>query len=408
MQRIFGNHTKISKVCTPIQHFPLLKYLSADQIHDGRQWLPAGTVIETGTEGLIQAVHTPGNIAADQIQHFDGLLCPGFVNVHCHTELSHMKGLIPEGNKLVPFLQAVMTGRNGFSTTQKETAITAALEEMHRNGIVAVGDIANGTDTLPFRPGSDLHIHTFVESIGFTATRAADRFAYAREVYEQFAAQGSDRLRQSIVPHAPYSVSQAMFALIDQAPGDNALLSIHNEETEAENELYREKKGAMFDLYQTLGIDAGFFTPSGKTSLQTYLPQLPHRNPVILVHNTFMEESDISFLKRSGKDYYLCLCPNANWYIERRMPPVMQFKESGLAICLGTDSLASNHELSIWSEIQTLQQHFPGLDLETLLCWATGNGARALQMEHSLGSITPGKKPGIVHIGSNNKVTKVL
>jgi cytosine/adenosine deaminase-related metal-dependent hydrolase len=316
-----------------------------------------------------------------------------------------MKGAIAEGNKLVPFLQSVMTGRNSVTEAEKAVALQGAIAEMERNGIVAVGDIANGTDTLNTRIEAGFHIHTFIESIGFTETKAAERLAYAERVYREFAQQeaADRRLRQSIVPHAPYSVSSSLFSLINRVdPG--GLLSIHNEETAAENELYRSKQGDMFDLYRTLNIDASFFEPSGKTSLQTYLPLLPDRNPVILVHNTFMEEEDFAFLKAAQRTVYLCLCPNANWYIERKLPPVTRFLESGLSLCLGTDSLASNHELSIWSEVLTLQQHFPDISLETWLRCATMEGARALQMDDILGGFAPGKRPGIVQITPDNKI----
>ncbi|WP_118974108.1 amidohydrolase family protein [Taibaiella koreensis] len=384
-------------------------YFKADRIHDGYQWLEPGTVIAATGDGTIEALYPAGALPSGvAVRHFGGILCPGFVNTHCHLELSHMKGAIAEGKRLVPFLQAVMTGRNGFSDEDKAIAIQQAIASSRQNGIVAVGDIANGTDTLPYRETSGLHIHTFVESIGFTETKVEERFAWPLGVYGQFAAQHGDTtlLRQSIVPHAPYSVSESLFRLINaHEPG--TLLSVHNEETAAENELYRFKEGELFDLYRTLNIDAAFFRPSGKSSLQTYLPQLPDRNPVILVHNTFMEAEDLAFLEASGREIHLCLCPNANWYIERKMPPALLFQESGIPVCLGTDSLASNHELSIWAEIGTLQQHFPELSLETLLRWGTSNGAKALQMDQEIGSLTPGKKPGIVHINSENKISRI-
>lgn len=369
-------------------------------MHNGYEWLPSGTVVAAGPDGTILAVHEPGIIPSENVQHLAGILCPGFVNAHCHLELSHMKGVIPEGGGLVPFLQAVMTRRNGFTPGQKAAALYEAVAESRKNGIVAVGDIANGTDTLSIRQRADLHIHTFIESIGFTETRKEDRFAYSEAVYRQFAAQepgGDTMLRQSIVPHAPYSVSPGMFALID-AFDPAGILSIHNEETAAENELYRSGGGAMFDLYETLQIDAGFFRPSGRSSLQTYVPLLAETHPLLLVHNTFMEQADIDFLLRSGREVFLCLCPNANLYIEQRLPPVMALAASGLPVCLGTDSLASNHSLSLWEEIRSLQAGFPELPLEWLLRWATSNGAKALQMEHLLGSIAPGKRPGLVQL----------
>jgi len=387
-----------------------LNYLSATRIHNGRTWLPGGSIIETEpATGAVKALHEPGTVDPGKVHHYEGILCPGFVNVHCHLELSHMKGAIAEGGRLVPFLQSVMTGRGSFPEEEKNEAIAAALAEMRRNGIVAVGDIANGTDSLAFRPGAGLHIHTFVESIGFTEAHADARFEWAVKVYGQFAAQaaGQHRLRQSIVPHAPYSVSEQLFARINKFAG-HSLISIHNEETAAELELYRDKTGAMLDLYRTLNIDAGFFKASGKTSLQTYLPYLDESHPLILVHNTFMQPDDLLALKESAREVYLCICPNANWYIERQLPPLDAFRSSGLPLCIGTDSLASNHALNIWGELQTLQQHFPAIDLGEMLCWATYNGACALQMEDTLGSIEPGRRCGIVHIDASNRVSMVV
>lgn len=386
-----------------------MKYLSADKIHNGKHWLPEGSIVAVTEEGVIHAVLSPTDTVQESITHYKGILCPGFINAHCHLELSHMKGAVAEGKRLVPFLQSVMLGRNNFSEEDKRTALKAAIKETLANGIVAVGDIANGPDTLSSRENAGLHIHTFVESIGFTETKPEDRFAWPVAVFRQFSGQRSDShiLRQSIVPHAPYSVSKGMFALINNfEPG--SLLSIHNEETQAENDFYRDKTGEMFDLYQTLNIDISFFQPSGKTSLQTYLPLLSPQHPVILVHNTFTNEDDITLLQQAKHNIFLCLCPNANWHIERRMPPVSLFIQSGLPICLGTDSLASNQQLDIWSEVQTLQRHFPEISLETLLSWATFNGALALQMDHIIGSFEAGKKPGMVQIDPEQKIKRIF
>lgn len=389
-----------------------MNYFSATQIHDGRQWLAEGSIIVFNDDGTFNGIHAAGSLPDATISHYEGILCPGFVNVHCHLELSHMKGRIPEANGLVDFLKGVMFQRNDFDQASKEMALQEAITTSKNNGIVAVGDITNGTDTLKFRAGAGLHMHSFIESIGFTETKANERFAYSEQVYRQFADQaaqapGNYSLRQSIVPHAPYSVSSAMFALIDSY--DKAsLISIHNEETAAENELYQSKTGKMFELFEALGIDAGFFEPSGKSSLQTYLPQLAPSHPVILVHNTFLDEHDIRFIREEQREVYLCLCPNANWYIERRLPDITLFEESGLPVCLGTDSLASNHQLSIWSEVQLIHEHFPDISLETLLRWATFNGARALQMDDFIGSLEPGKRPGLVAINEQNGITNIL
>jgi cytosine/adenosine deaminase-related metal-dependent hydrolase len=385
-----------------------MHYISAGRIHDGRQWLPEGSVIALDDQGTIQGIYPPGS-HSDVAEHYSGLLCPGFVNAHCHLELSHMKGAIPEHTGLVPFLQQVTFHRNDFTEEQKETARHDAYDELLRNGVVAVGDIANGTDTLDLRKLDELHIYTFVESIGFSPAFAQQRFDYAFGVYQQFALHttSSKMLRQSIVPHAPYSVSDKLFGLID-AHSTDFVVSVHNQETEGENEYYQSKQGSITQLLKGLGIDDSSFEASGQTSLQTYLPWMPGKRPLLLVHNTFTSAEDLAFAHAHKNQVFWCLCPNANLYIENRLPDIDMLINEGAAICLGTDSLASNHQLSIWSEIAAIRQYYPHISLETLLCWATSNGAKALQMNQQIGSIEVGKQPGIIHIDEAANTLKRL
>ncbi len=106
----------------------------------------------------------------------------------------------------------------------------------------------------------------------------------------------------SIVPHAPYSVADELWDLIINFPG-NHLLTIHNQETAAENELFLNKQGEFLELYAAMNIDASFFKPSGKSSLQTYLPKFLHNQSVILVHNVHTSEEDILFAQRTTSDW---------------------------------------------------------------------------------------------------------
>jgi cytosine/adenosine deaminase-related metal-dependent hydrolase len=373
-----------------------MAFITAQQIHDGRKWLPAGSVIETTADGAIVAIHDKAT--ADTV-FYEGVLAPGFVNAHCHLELSHMKGLVPEHTGLVPFLKEIPLHRNDFSIEEKLTARHNAYRELIANGIVAVGDIANTTDSLDLRALDAMHIHTFIESIGFTEANAAKAFDFALQAYNAYNTQPVKEklLRQTIAPHAPYSVSPALFRMIG-AHGNGAMLSIHNQESEEENKFYISKEGAINSLLQALNVEAGFFQPSGRSSLQTYLGWVSADKPVIFVHNTYTKLEDVRFaLQRSGQAFW-CLCPNANLYIENRLPDIDMLINEGVTICVGTDSLASNHGLSIISELATIKQHYPALPWETLLRWGTCNGAEALQMGEKLGAIAPGKKPGIVQL----------
>lgn len=371
-------------------------HITAAQIHNGHHFLPEGSTIVVNAEGIIEAIlpsPTPDTV------YYEGILAPGFVNVHCHLELSHTRGLIPEHTGLIPFLKKISLHRNDFSPEQKAAARTHAYAELIANGIVAVGDIANTTDTLDLRPLDQLHIHTFVEALGFTEANALRSFGFAEHTYHAFAAQKGEHklLTQSITPHAPYSVSSALFNLIDTYD-KNSLLSIHNQEGTAENDFYQHKEGGVRDLLKALGIDDDSFIPTGLSSLQSYLEWLTYERPYIFVHNTYTEQADVQFVKNHIQQAFWCLCPNANLYIENRLPDIAMLMAEGVTLCVGTDSLASNHQLCILSELCTIRQHYPHIGWEELLKWGTSNGAQALQMEGIIGTLTVGKRPGIVQL----------
>ena len=386
----------------------------ADKLFDGYRFSDDNAVLITDKEGVIEAI-LPIDQAGDDVQQLSGILSPGFINCHCHLELSHMKGLIPEGTGLVKFVLNVVQQRH-FPEEEILQAIEKAEDEMLTNGIVAVGDICNNASTFSQKIKSRLYYHNFIEASGFNPEIAEQRFERTKIIYEKYHdaflrhEQPHPLGSGSIVPHAPYSVSDKLWNLIINFPC-NHLLSIHNQETAAENELFLNNQGEFLELYTTMNIDASFFKPSGKSSLQTYLPRFLHNQSVILVHNVHTSEEDILFGQQTitnGQLHY-CLCPNANHYISRQLPDINLLMKHDCAIVLGTDSLASNHQLSMLEEIKTIRQTFPAIEMETLLKWATSNGAKALQLDSLLGSFEKGKKPGVVLVTTNfMKSTRLL
>lgn len=378
-----------------------MKYYSAARIHDGNDWVAdPDLVLAFDDDHFFSGFISRQSIEPGLIEELEGIICPAFVNAHCHLELSHTKGMVPEHTGLVSFLGKVVFNR-AADEQSKLQAIEIAMQGLEQSGCIAVGDIANTEDLLHLRLTGNMHIHTFVETMGFIPQTAAQRMAFPEQVYRSYAAQTTHPegyvLRQSIVPHAPYSVSDKLFELIDQFEPDS-LLSIHNEETPAENQYFNDKTGEMKELYKTLNIDDTYFQPSGKTSLQTYLPYLKQAHDLLLVHNTCITAADLHYLNDYAGRVSLCLCPNANWYIERALPDIPVIAASGHNICLGTDSLASNHDLNIYEEIKTIRAQYPQIAMSDLLSWATMGGAIALRLDNIIGSFAPGKRPGLVQI----------
>jgi cytosine/adenosine deaminase-related metal-dependent hydrolase len=383
-----------------------LRKFRADQLFTGYELLNHEQVLIADDSGKIKDILRLSD-AGDDVQQFNGLISPGFVNCHCHLELSHMKGRLPEKTGLVDFVFKVVTERHH---RQEEilVSIAKAEEEMLGNGIVAAGDICNNDSTLAQKQISNLHYYNFIEASGWLPEVAPARFERALKLHEEFKVQ-NPKCKVSIVPHAPYSVSENLWKQI-QPYFENKTVSIHNQETIFEDEFFLEGTGDFNRMYELMKIDTKHHQPTKRSSLQSYFDKLRPAKNVLLVHNTFTNPGDIDFIKHQTSNVehqtYFCLCVNANLYIENKLPPIEMFRKNDCKIVLGTDSLASNWSLNIWDEIKTIRKNFPAIPSEEMLQWATINGAKALEMDDELGSFEKDKKPGIVLIDPNFSSSK--
>ena len=377
------------------------KYISADWVFPVSSNPIKNGVIGYFPDGEIESILTPESameLGITDIAQYKGVLVPGFVNTHCHLELSHMRNKIAEKTGLPNFIKGILAQRQ-----QTESEIIEAMEsadqEMYDNGIVAVGDIANLLISKSIKLKSKIYYHTFVEVFGFNRP--------SKPIIEAGLQLKNDfkPLKASVVPHAPYSVSSTLFDEINLVTEATDIVSIHNQETNGENELFETGTGSFADFFAELGIAQSEAHHSGKNAIRYHLPQLPKNVNTLLVHNTMSKKADIDFAKAIHQQLYWCLCPNANLYIEGVLPDVDLFREENVKITIGTDSLASNHHLSILGELLTLQENkaFP---FDELLKWATLNGAEFLGIEGQYGSLEKGKKPGLIllDLDSNNKI----
>ncbi|HEY6977548.1 MAG TPA: amidohydrolase, partial [Chitinophagaceae bacterium] len=160
------------------------KKFKADHIFTGAEMLDSNTVLITNEEGIVEDLIVQ-NDAGEDVQYFKGMLTPGFINCHCHLELSHMKGLIPERTGLVDFVFKVVTERH-FDEEEILQAITKAEDEMLANGIVAAGDICNNTLTLSQKSKKRLAYYNFIEVSGWLPQIAEQRFNRSMMCYNAF------------------------------------------------------------------------------------------------------------------------------------------------------------------------------------------------------------------------------
>ena len=372
------------------------------------QKMPEGTVLVTGNDGTIIDL-IPVEDAGDAVERYEGILCPGLINAHCHIELSHLKGRIPRNTGLCSFVEQVIGIRNNAGPELLD-AMQTACNRMEEEGIVAVGDICNTDDSLALKKNSRLYWHNFIEISGMDSRKIVGRLEAMLRIQEKFSwallteKATSDKVLTdiSLTPHAPYSVAPDLFREINRLTAKQ-VVSMHNQESDDENLFFQNKSGHLPHLYDRLGIPMESFIPTGSSSIRSVLPAFTHMQRLILVHNCFTSPEDLAFIKGYVEDEFIravsfCLCPNANRYISGILPPVERLRKAGAMLCIGTDSLASNDRLSLVAEIRTLQQAYPHIPLEEMLQWATHNGARALNIEGEKGQFKKGTRPGIVHL----------
>lgn len=381
----------------------MVQKFSADYIFTEDGKLTAGKVIVTNGFGDILSIDNTVDHDGSSVHFFNGFIVPGFVNTHCHLELSHMKGKVDTGTGLLPFLKNVVSFRD-INQDIIDQAIKDADEEMYLNGIVAVGDISNKTDTSDTKSKSRIDYYTFIEMFDFLQTSMTN--STIQQYKSVMLGQSKDRSnKKSYVPHAPYTVSPDLFKFINENNPSGQTVSVHNQETIDENELFETGSGGFVDFYKDFGFSLDHFKNVGKSSIHYILDNLKPEFKTIFVHNTMTTIEDIYSAHSWNQQCYWATCPNANLYIENRLPDYKVFTNSKAKVTIGTDSLTSNWQLSIWEEIKTIRKYQSYLPLETLLTWATINGAEALGYEDRLGSITLGKRPGLVLIEGQNVIS---
>ena len=349
-------------------------------------------IITTEDDGTILCIEdTGGNLEEKHsVEFHNGIIIPGFVNCHCHLELSHMKGSIAQGSCLGGFVEQVRNTRDNNSENIIASAYSAD-NEMYNEGIVLCADICNTSLSFNIKKESSIRYINLLEVFGIDAEKAGRRMDEIIKVAETAEKMN---LPSSMVPHSAYSMSLSLLRLLRGKSDNNKVTSIHFMETYGEKAFLENHSGPFMASYKLSGLIPSRLE-TVKSHVDAVLNEITLSGNLILVHNTFADRETIRKIKER-KNLFWCLCPNSNIYIENEMPPLDLLIEEDCEIVIGTDSLASNNKLSVLEELKTLQVNFPAVSIEELVRWATVNGAKALGEEGRFGKIESGKKPGLL------------
>lgn len=328
-----------------------------------------------------------------------GALVPGFVNTHCHVELSHLHKKFRKGTGMAGFIDQINELRDWAGRDAKIVLVREWMDKMWNDGVSAMADISNDDSSFEVKKSHRMYTRTFLEVFGSEPDMCE---GVMREVADLHAKAVDYGLDAAPTPHSCYTMSPQLLSASAAAGLAEGFLSYHSQESQEEEDLIRSGAGAMYENRKRSGMSTPPVT--GESSLKYFLARLeevkpgPYDENILLVHNVCLSQDDIDAARRVMNNVYWAVCPLSNVFIHNALPPVPLMRRNGLTITLGTDSLSSNDDLDMVKELYCLHENFSDVPMEEMLQWACLNGARFLAKENLLGSLEAGKRPGLVRI----------
>ncbi len=330
--------------------------------------------------------------SAEIVDLGDVAILPGLVNAHTHLELSWMRARIPPSDSMPAWASRLMALRRDQGS-DPQTPIAEAIGELRAAGTALVGDVTNTLAPYDLLADSELGAAIFKEVLGFNAANPERIVAAAQS--ELVGLTPLEWLRPSIVPHAPYSVSPALFRAIARAAGDRPL-SVHVGESPDEIQFLRDGTGAWRELLGRLGAWNESWELPGCGPVE-YLDRLGVLNArLVAVHGTQLDDGELARLAAAGAT--LVTCPRSNRWTGAGTPPIDRFYSSGVRVAIGTDSLASVEDLNLFRELAEVRRLVPHIAAGRLLESATIAGAAALGFAGEFGTIEPGKRADLIAV----------
>lgn len=327
-------------------------------------------------------------------------ILPGLINAHCHLDNSYLanKLLLSPGETFFDWISRLLSEQANFSLETKNEAALKGVSQLMKSGTAAVGDITHGPFTVQALDESGMEAVFFHEITGFLPEEAEK--IYEEKLDSIVGLKRGSPLRHFAAPHSPYSVSRE---LLKKIAADRSRTSFHLAESRDEAQFLERGHPKMEKILKSLGKWNPGWKPPGLSPVRYFNEMgLLHPN-ALAVHMVWVEEKDYPVLEQTKPN--ICLCIRSNERLKNGLPPVLGYLDMGINLCLGTDGLGSNEDLSLLNEMRHVKKRFPGLKDEAIVGMGTMGGAIALGLEKRLGTLEPGKqgKFTIVDYGEDAK-----
>ncbi len=388
--------------------FPPPKTYRARWIWAAGRWIEGGRVTVAGRQ--IIAIGTEP--VAGEIDLGDQIILPGLVNAHTHLEFSNLPTPLPYDKTFASWIRQVVRWREGQSVASANEAIEVGLAESARAGVTTLGEISTRYWDAPTaldasevdlsgRTTRKPQLVVFDELLGMKPEAIQPQIADAcRHLIvgatqpgegEAPASDWQPHWTAGLSPHAPYSISSELFAeAVSLAQAGGVPVAMHLAETREELELLAAGTGPLAELFTEWGL----WTPGQRAAFPSpleVLQQLSVLARVLVIHGNYLTSVELDFL--GGKDQFsVVYCPRTHSYFQHEPYPLAALRKRGIRVALGTDSRASNPDLSLLAEVRHVAQLHPEIAPSTLLEMATRDGAEALGLGKTIGQIAPGMR----------------
>lgn len=348
-------------------------------IDDGAVVVEGDKIVAVGKTSEIRAAHT------GEVRDLgERVLAPGLINAHCHLDLTRLRGEVGWHGSFTAWILQLVAAKQLHSEKDFANGIQWGLDMLVQSGTTTVVNIESYPHLIEKAVPTKLRVWWCLELIDFN--RAGEATSLVDGAMEFIASHKIERGGFGLSPHAPYTVSEALYRLSAQyARGRNLPLTTHVAESEEEDEMIRRGTGQMYDYFLRAGRDMSDCKRAGPVQL---LSEYEVLGPgCIAAHVNCLTPLDLTLLRQTGT--HVVHCPKAHRFFQRDMPFLQTMREQGINVCLGTDSMASNDSLNMLEEMQEMAKVFPRLSPQDLLEMATVNGAKALGQTDKLGKIAP-------------------
>jgi aminodeoxyfutalosine deaminase len=313
---------------------------------------------------------------------------PGLINAHCHLDYTLMRGAILTAQGFARWVKRINSLKRSLTDNDYLRATQLGFEELRRYGTTTVLNIVATPQIFPLLPPPAIRAWFFLELIDVRPRPWIDEHAFGSWL---FLSERGERLGGlGLSPHAPYTASAEMYEVaLACSRSLNLLITTHVAESSEEYTMFAERSGELYDFLKNLGRP---MSDCGSTSPLRHLIENGLISPdCIVAHLNELDDRDFELLSRTEwRNLQVVHCPKSHNFLHHKRFPLEELRQRGLNICLGTDSLASNDSLNLFSEMRTARKVYQTLSAQELVEMVTIRPARALKLEHELGRIAPG------------------